>query len=62
MYKFVVEEEGTAAIEYVLLISLIGITIAGAFQALGDNLFDKIFAVDEALSSVQFTDERLKPK
>lgn len=62
MYKFVMEEEGTAAIEYALLISLIGMAIAGAFQALGDNLFDKIFVVDEALSSVQFTDERLKRK
>jgi len=62
MYKFVMEEEGTAVIEYALLISLIGMAIAGAFQALGDNLFDKIFVVDEALSSVQFTDERLKRK
>jgi Flp pilus assembly pilin Flp len=62
MCKFVREEEGTAAIEYALLISLVGMAIAGAFQALGEHLFDKISVVDEALSSVQFTDERLKRK
>ena len=52
MYKFVMEEEGTAAIEYALLISLIGMAVAGSLQALGGNVFDAFSMVDDVLSEM----------
>lgn len=62
MYKFFTEEQGTAAIEYTLLISLIGMAVAASFQALGDNVFDAFSTIDEVLSSVHFKDDLLKSK
>lgn len=62
MYNFFAEEQGTAAIEYALLISLIGMAVAGGLQALGGNVFDTLSTVDEVLSSVQFQDYTLKRK
>lgn len=62
MYKNFAEEQGTAAIEYALLISLIGMAVAGALQALSGNVFDMFSTVDEVLSSVQFQHDTLKRK
>lgn len=62
MYKFFAEEQGTAAIEYALLISLIGMALAGVLQTLGSNVFDTLSAVDEVLSSVQIQDDTLNRK
>jgi len=62
MYKFFNEEQGTAAIEYALLISLIGMAVAGSLQALGGNVFDVLSTVDDVLSSVQLQDDPFKRK
>jgi len=62
MYKFFNEEQGTAAIEYALLISLIGMAVAGSLQALGGNVVDAFFMVDDVLSSVQLQDDPFKRK
>lgn len=62
MYKFFAEEQGTAAIEYALLISLIGMAVAGVLQALGGHVFDLLSTIDEVLSSVQFQHDTLKRK
>jgi Flp pilus assembly pilin Flp len=62
MYEFFNQEQGTAAIEYALLISLIGIAVAGSLQALGGNVFDTLSTVDDVLSSVQLQDDPLKKR
>lgn len=62
MYKIFVEDQGTAAIEYTLLISLIGMAVAGVLQALGGHVFDLLSTIDEVLSSVQFQHDTLKRK
>ena len=62
MYKFFNEEQGTAAIEYALLISLIGMAVAGSLQALGGNVFEAFSMVDDVLSSVQLQDDPFKRK
>jgi len=57
MYQFFHDEQGTAAIEYSLFISLIGLVIAGALQVLGGNLIDAFSSVSGALASVQLMDD-----
>jgi Flp pilus assembly pilin Flp len=59
MYKFLVEEQGTAAIEYALLISLIVMAVVGSLQALGNNVFDAFSAIDNVFSSVQIMDDSM---
>jgi len=59
MYKFFTEEQGTAAIEYALLISLIGMAIAGSLQAIGDNMFDTLSGFADVFSAVHIKDDRL---
>jgi Flp pilus assembly pilin Flp len=59
MYKFLVEEQGTAAIEYALLISLIVMAVVGSLQALGNNVFDALSAIDNVFSSVQIMDDSM---
>jgi Flp pilus assembly pilin Flp len=60
MYKFCVEEQGTAAIEYALLVSLIGMVVVGALQTLGSSIFDTFSTIDEVLSLVQLKDDPSK--
>lgn len=62
MYKLLVDEQGTAAIEYALLISLIVMAVAGSLQAVGNNVFDALSTVDNVLSSVQLTDDSMNRK
>jgi len=62
MYIFFNEEQGTAAIEYALLISLIGMAVAGSLQALGGNVFDALSTIDDVFSSVQLQDGPLRRK
>jgi len=52
MFQFLQDEQGTAAIEYSLLISLIGLVVAGALHALGANLVDAFSSVSEGLTPV----------
>lgn len=57
MYQFFQDERGTAAIEYSLFISLIGLVVAGALHVLGANLVDAFSLVSEALPSIQVTED-----
>ena len=53
MYQFLQDEQGTAAIEYSLFISLIVLVIAGALHILGANLVDAFSSVSGGLTPVQ---------
>ena len=57
MYQFFQDERGTAAIEYSLFISLIGLVMAGTLHVLGANLVDTFSSVSGAFSPVQVIDD-----
>ena len=60
MYQFFQNEQGTAAIEYSLFISLIGLVMAGALHVLGANLLDVFSSVSEGFPSVLVTEDPRK--
>lgn len=62
MCKFLIEEQGTAAIEYALLISVIGMGLTGVLLALGINVFDALGRINEVLSPVQLNDTQVTRK
>ena len=49
LQKFLKDESGATAIEYVLLAALIGVAIIGAATAVGNNLDAKLNEVNDAL-------------
>ena len=53
MYQFLQDERGTAAMEYSLFISLIGLVMAVALHVLGANLVDVFSLISERLTPVQ---------
>ena len=53
MCQFLQDERGTAAIEYSLFVSLIGLVTAGALHVLGANLVDAFSSVSGGLTVVQ---------
>ena len=53
MYQFLQDERGTAAMEYSLFISLIGLVMAFALHVLGANLVDVFSLISERLTPVQ---------
>ncbi len=57
MYQFLQDEQGTAAIEYSLLISLFGLVMAIALHVLGANLVDAFSSVSEGLPSIQVIED-----
>ena len=57
MYQLFQDEQGTAAIEYSLFISLIGLVMAGALHVLGANLVDAFSSVSGAISPVQVIED-----
>ena len=57
MYKFLQDDQGTAAIEYSLFVSLIGMMIVVALQALGANLLDAFSSVSSGLTPVQIIED-----
>ena len=57
MYQFFQDERGTAAIEYSLIITLIGLVMAGALHVLGANLVDAFSSVNGAFSPVQVIED-----
>ena len=59
MVEFFTKAQGTAAIEYALLLSLIGMAIIGSLQVLGANVFDGLSTMDQVLSSTQLKDDLL---
>jgi Flp pilus assembly pilin Flp len=60
MGQFFHDEQGAVAIEYSLLMSLIGIVIAGALHVLGVNLIDTFSSFSGALTPVQVIDDLRK--
>lgn len=52
MFQFLQDEHGTAAIEYSLFVSLIGLIVVGAFHVLGANLVDAFSSISAGLTSV----------
>jgi Flp pilus assembly pilin Flp len=57
MCQFLQDERGTAAIEYSLFISLIGLVMAGALHVLGANLVDAFSSVSEGFSAGQVIED-----
>ena len=57
MYYFLQDERGTAAVEYSLFISLIGLVIAGALHVLGANLVDAFSSVSGAFTPGQVIED-----
>ena len=57
MCQFLQDEQGTAAVEYSLLITLITLVIAGAFHALGVNLVDALSSINRGFPSVQVIED-----
>lgn len=59
MSDFFSNEQGTAGIEYALLLSLIGMAVIGSLQAVGTNVFDVLSTLDHVFSSTQLKDDLL---
>lgn len=57
MYQFLQDERGTAAMEYSLFISLIGLVMAGALHVLGANLVDVFSSISGGLTPVQVIED-----
>jgi len=53
MYQFFQDERGTAAIEYSLFITLIGLVMTSALYIFGANLVDAFSSVSGAFAPVQ---------
>ena len=60
MGNFFTKEQGTAAIEYALLLSLIGMAVIGSLQVLGSNLFDSLSIVDQVFMATQLKEDLLQ--
>ncbi|HNP62031.1 MAG TPA: hypothetical protein PKM72_14380 [Nitrospirales bacterium] len=59
MGNFFTNDQGTAAIEYSLLLSLIGMAVIGSLQLLGTNVFDGISTLNQVFVSTQLKDDSL---
>ncbi len=62
MHKFLQEEQGTAAIEYSLFISLVGLVIVGVLHVLGANLFEAFSSIHDGFPSLVVTEDLPKSK
>ena len=61
MGQFLRDEQGAAAIEYSLLITLIGLVMAGGLHVVGLNLVDAFSLVEGGLTPVQVIESKRKP-
>ncbi len=52
MDEFPEDEQGTAAMEYSLLISLLGLVIAGTVHVIGADIYEMFASINESLPSV----------
>lgn len=59
MGGFFTKEQGTAAIEYALLLSLIGMAVIGSLQVLDTNVFDGLSTLDQVFVSTQLKNDLL---
>jgi len=57
MFQFLQDERGTAAVEYSLLISLIGLVAVGALHVLGGNLVDAFSSVSAGFPTIQLIED-----
>jgi len=62
MYQFFYDERGTAAIEYSLFISFIGLVMAGALHILGGNLMEVFTAINDGLPSILILEDSGGPQ
>jgi len=62
MDEFLEDEQGTAAMEYSLLISLIGLVIVGTVHVLGANVYEMFASINEDFPSVLVTEDSHKPQ
>ena len=62
MHKLLKEEQGTAAIEYSLIISLVGLVIVGVIHILGANLLETFSSINEELPSLIVTEDHSKSR
>ncbi len=58
MSQFLRDERGTAAIEYSLLITLIGLVLVGGFHLIGGSLVDAFSSVEGGLMPVQVIENK----
>ncbi len=58
MGQFLSDERGTAAIEYSLLITLIGLVLAGGLHLISGSLVDAFSSVEGGLSPVQVIESK----
>ena len=61
MDEFSQDEQGTAAMEYSLLISLIGLVMAGTLHVLGADVYEMFVSINEAFPSVVVIEDSHKP-
>ncbi|MDH5428294.1 MAG: Flp family type IVb pilin [Nitrospirota bacterium] len=57
MFNFFHDEQGTAAVEYSLLMSLIGLFAAAALHALGGDLLNAFSSVSAGLNPIQLIED-----
>lgn len=62
MYQFFYDERGTAAIEYSLFISFIGLAMAGVLHVLGGNLMDVFTSINDGLPSILILEDPGTPQ
>jgi Flp pilus assembly pilin Flp len=60
MGTFFTNEQGTAAIEYALLLSLIGMVVIGSLEALGSNIFDGFSTLNQVFQSIELNEDLLR--
>ncbi len=60
MHQFLKDEQGTAAIEYSLFVSLVGLVIVGVIHVLGANLFEVFSSISKELPSLIVTEDLQK--
>ncbi len=58
MGQFVRDERGSAAIEYSLLITLIGLVLAGGLHLIGGSLVDAFSSVEGGFTPVQVIESK----
>ena len=60
MYQFLQDESGSAAVEYSLFVSLIGLVMTGTLYAVGVNLFEEFSIISGKLPSVVISEDLTK--
>ncbi|HNP30783.1 MAG: hypothetical protein KC592_19355 [Nitrospira sp.] len=59
MGEFFIKDHGTAALEYALLLSLIGMVVIGSLNVIGTNVFDALSTLNPVFTANQVKDDLL---